>query len=281
MGERKVQCKYFPPDFDPKLLPKRHNFKDEQIKVRVMIPFTVCCSCCGEFIYRGTKFTTRKEDVQGEDYLGLKLFRFYFKCPNCLQEIVFKTDPKNSDYALEVGGTRNYEPWKQSEEIEALRKSERESEEKGDAMKALENRTLECKREMDILEGLEEIVDRNSRVGGITVDSILEQRKVEEKHTALKQHLAEKAEDEHAARAFAASKSAVLLRLEDDELETKAPASGFGFGSIVAQAPASSASAPGPGGLLLVRKRKPEENGEKKKHKKDKKDKKKSKEQAD
>jgi len=242
----------------------------------------VQCDTCGEFIYRGKKFNSRKEDVENEDYLGLRIFRFYVKCPTCCQEIVFKTDPQNSDYKLESGAQRNYEPWKQSEEIEALRKAERESEEKGDAMKALENRTLECKREMDILEGLEEIQDRNSRVGGITVDSILEHRKLEEKETAIKQHLAEKAEDEHAARAFAASKSAVLHRLEDDELELKAPTSGFGFGSLVTPAAlASTSSTPGPGGLLLVRKRKTEENGEKKKHKKDKKDKKKEKEQAE
>jgi len=266
MGERKVQCKYFPPDFDPKKLPRRKNFRDEQIKVRVMLPFTVCCSCCGDFIYRGTKFTSRMEFVTDEDYLGIKLFRFYIKCPNCLQEIVFKTDPKNSDYALEVGGTRNYEPWKQDEEIESLRKAERDSEEKGDAMRALENRTLECKREMDILDGLEEIVDRNSRCMGLNIDSILEQRELEKSESKLKQRAAEEDEDEDAAKAFAASKCSVLHRLEDDGPEVKLQ-TGFGFSGLDQQVlPASKPQ------LLMVRKRKPEENGEKR-HKKDKKDK--------
>jgi len=267
MGERKVQCKYFPPDFDPKLLPKRHNFKDEQIKVRVMLPFTVCCSCCGEFIYRGTKFTSRKEDVDNEDYLGLRIFRFYIKCPNCLQEIVFKTDPKNSDYALEVGGTRNYEPWKQSEEIDNLMKTERDRDEKGDAMKALENRTLECKREMDILDGLEEIVDRNSRTVGINIDELLAQRKVEDGNKIQDKIRAEEREDYEAALAFATSKSEVLIRLENDENEPTSVANGFGFSSL-----SDTALAPTPkptnNNLLMVRKKKAPKDKEAKKEKK-------------
>lgn len=265
MGERKVQCKYFPPDFDPKLLPKRHSFKDEQIKVRVMLPFTVCCSCCGEFIYRGTKFTSRKEDVKNEDYLGLRIFRFYIKCPNCLQEIVFKTDPKNSDYALEVGGTRNFEPWKQNEEIESLMKSERDRDERGDAMKALENRTLECKREMDILDGLEEIVDRNSRTVGINIDELLAQRKEDEGIRLAEKKREEEREDVEAALAFATSKNEAVIRLENDEPEQSAT-NGFGFASLtdVVVAPAPKPA----GGLLLVRKKAPKDADSKKKSKK-------------
>jgi len=268
MGERKVQCKYFPPDFDPKLLPKRNNFKDEQIKVRVMLPFTVCCSCCGEFIYRGTKFTSRKEDVENEDYLGLRIFRFYIKCPNCLQEIVFKTDPKNSDYALEVGGTRNYEPWKQSEEIDNLMKTDRDYEEKGDAMKALENRTLECKKEMDILDGLEEIVDRNSRTAGISIEDILIQRKTEDGNKLQDKIRAEEREDYEAALAFATSKSEVLNRLDDND--SSSISAGFGFANLADAAPVPASKLPT--GLLVVRKKKAvkdkDAKKEKKKHKK-------------
>jgi hypothetical protein len=233
-----------------------------------MLPFTVCCSCCGEFIYRGTKFTSRKEDVPNEDYLGLRIYRFYIKCPNCLQEIVFKTDPKNSDYALEVGGTRNFEPWKQSEEIESLLKAEREHEEKGDAMKALENRTLECKREMDIADGLEEIVDRNSRTVAINIDELLAQRKIDELAKLQEQKAVEEREDFEAAKAFAASKSEVIVRLDDDD-EGRNSGSSFGFASLTDGSPATcKPAAP----LLLVRKKKatkdPEHKKEKKKHKK-------------
>ncbi len=53
----------------------------------------------------------------GEDYLGIKIFRFYFHCKNCAAEISMKTDPKNSDYAMEQGATRNYEPWRDKDKV--------------------------------------------------------------------------------------------------------------------------------------------------------------------
>lgn len=49
---------------------------------------------CGEYIYKGKKFNGRKETVQGEEYYGIKIFRFYIKCTGCSAEITFKTDPK-------------------------------------------------------------------------------------------------------------------------------------------------------------------------------------------
>jgi hypothetical protein len=41
MGERKVINKYYPPDFDPALVPKRKRPKNEQVKVRMMMPMSV------------------------------------------------------------------------------------------------------------------------------------------------------------------------------------------------------------------------------------------------
>ena len=64
----------------------------------------------------GTKFNSRKEDAAGEEYLGIQIFRFYFKCPRCSAELAMKTDPKNSDYVVEAGATRNYEPWRDKDE---------------------------------------------------------------------------------------------------------------------------------------------------------------------
>lgn len=48
------------------------------------------CDNCGEYIYKGKKFNSRKEDVEDEYYLGLRIFRFYIKCPRCVSEIAFK-----------------------------------------------------------------------------------------------------------------------------------------------------------------------------------------------
>ena len=112
MGERKVLNKYIPPDFDPAKIPRGKSAKGGQIKVRIMLPMTICCNTCGEFIVKGTKFNARKEDVKGEDYLGMRIFRFYFRCTRCAAELAMKTDPKNGDYVVEAGASRNYEMWK-------------------------------------------------------------------------------------------------------------------------------------------------------------------------
>ncbi len=64
------------------------------------------------------------------------MFRFYFRCSACAAELTMKTDPANSDYAMERGGTRNYEPWRDKERTVTEAIAAREEEEKGNAMKA-------------------------------------------------------------------------------------------------------------------------------------------------
>lgn len=173
MGERKVLNKYYPPDFDPAKLPKGKRARDEQMKVRMMLPMSVRCNTCGNFMYKGTKFNTRMENVETEDYLGLKVFRFYWRCTGCAAEFTIKTDPKNSDYSMEHGATRNYEPWREKEVVAAQTVQQREEEERGNAMKALENRTLDSKREMDIVQALDEQRSLNARHEQVTADQAL------------------------------------------------------------------------------------------------------------
>lgn len=48
------------------------------------------CNTCRGYIYKGKKFNSRKENVDEEFYLGLRIFRFYIKCPTCVAEIAFK-----------------------------------------------------------------------------------------------------------------------------------------------------------------------------------------------
>ncbi|KAG7452768.1 DUF572-domain-containing protein [Guyanagaster necrorhizus] len=163
MSERKVLNKYFPPDFDPDLIPRRKGSKNSQQVVRLMAPFSMRCNTCGEYIYKGKKFNARKETVDGEDYYGIKIFRFYIKCTLCSAEITFKTDPKNTDYSAEHGASRNFEPWRDEQAVQEEDRLAKLEEEENNPMKALENRTTDSKREMDILDALQDIRARNAR----------------------------------------------------------------------------------------------------------------------
>ncbi|KAF2703026.1 DUF572-domain-containing protein [Pleomassaria siparia CBS 279.74] len=170
MSERKVLQKYFPPDFDPAALEKRSRGPKQTgpkvQTVRLMAPFSMKCTHCGEFIYKGRKFNARKE-TSDEKYLTITIFRFYIRCTRCSGEITFKTDPKNRDYECERGAKRNFEPWREAKlaeetEEEMLDRIEREENER-DAMKELETKVHDAKTEMDIADKLDEIRSRNAR----------------------------------------------------------------------------------------------------------------------
>lgn len=83
----------------------------------------------------------------------------------------------------EHGAQRNFEPWREEEarpapggdtedDLARLEAAELEAEEE-DAMKALENRQMDSKREMDILDKLQEIRTRNARMERADADAIL------------------------------------------------------------------------------------------------------------
>mmetsp|Transcript_23861 Transcript_23861/g.35003 ORF Transcript_23861/g.35003 Transcript_23861/m.35003 type:complete len:310 (+) Transcript_23861:30-959(+) len=186
MGERKVLNRYVPPDFDPSIIPKFKRDKNKPVEVRMMLPFSMRCTTCGEYMGRGKKFNSRKEDCKGEDYMGIRRFRFIVKCSVCSAEISFKTDPKNSDYECEYGATRNFEMWKENEAVLEEDSKTRELEEEADAMKSLENRTLESKIEMDVLDALDEIKSINQRHERVDTAALLDQRARREAEEAAK-----------------------------------------------------------------------------------------------
>lgn len=167
--------KYYPPDFDPSKIPRMKLARNRQYTVRLMAPFNMRCKTCGEYIYKGKKFNARKEDVEGDDYLGIRIYRFYIKCTRCLQEISFKTDPKNTDYEIEAGATRNFMALKLAEEQAQREEDEEKEEEATNPMKLLEKRTLQSKQELELLESLEELKDLNRRQQTIDYDQMLQQ----------------------------------------------------------------------------------------------------------
>lgn len=165
---------------------------DEQHKVRLMAPFSMRCNTCGEWVYKGKKFNARKENAVGETYLSIQIYRyvahtlwhwpadrplalasFYIRCPRCSAEITFKTDPENSDYTCEHGAQRNFEPWRDQADAAEAAKLEREAAEENNPMKHLENRTEDTKREIDILDALDEMRSVRARQERVGIDSAL------------------------------------------------------------------------------------------------------------
>jgi hypothetical protein len=59
MAERKVLTKYYPPEFNPEKLVRNKPKKDKQDNVRMMLPFSLKCYTCGNYLYIGTKFNMR------------------------------------------------------------------------------------------------------------------------------------------------------------------------------------------------------------------------------
>ncbi|XP_051557710.1 splicing factor YJU2 isoform X2 [Myxocyprinus asiaticus] len=217
MSERKVLNKYYPPDFDPSKIPKLKLPKDRQYVVRLMAPFNMRCKTCGEYIYKGKKFNARKETVQNELYMGLPIFRFYIKCTRCLAEITFKTDPENTDYAMEHGATRNFQAEKLIEEEEKKIQQEREEEELNNPMKVLENRTRDSKMEMEVLENLQELKELNQRQAQVNFEAMLDEYKVMEQ----RQKEREQEDDERETKEMLERALVKRLRDSDSEEETE------------------------------------------------------------
>lgn len=214
MSERKVLNKYYPPDFDPAKIPKLKLPKDRQYVVRLMAPFNMRCKTCGEYIYKGKKFNARKETVQNELYMGLPIFRFYIKCTRCLAEITFKTDPENTDYAMEHGATRNFQAEKLIEEEEKRIQQEREDEELNNPMKVLENRTKDSKMEMEVLENLQELKELNQRQATVDFEGMIDQyREFERKER-------ERAQEEDERETKEMLDRALVKRLRDSDSDS-------------------------------------------------------------
>lgn len=243
MSERKTLNKYYPPDFDPSKVVKRKKGPAGSAAaslptVRLMAPFSMRCTTCGEFIYKGKKFNARKQ-MTGEDYQSIKIIRFYIRCPRCSGEIRFKTDPKVNDYRTEYGAVRNHEPWRdrvqeeettdqrldrlerEEKELEDLKERERlygksavgatpkpktngndDDDENNDAMKQAEARALDAQREMQIQDELDELRARNARIDNATsYEGLLDRAKESLKNDDIKTQQ-ELEDEEEAKKAF-------------------------------------------------------------------------------
>lgn len=221
MSERKVLQKWFPPDFDPSKLERRRGPKQTGPKyqtVRLMAPFSMKCTRCGEYIYKGRKFNARKETTD-ETYYAVPVYRFYIRCTRCSAEITFKTDPKNMDYESERGAKRNFEPWRAAKlaeetEEEMLDRLEREEAER-DPMKDLENSTDAAKRDMAIADALDEVRMRNAQRERADLDGAISVLTADVPDEEAE--MQEREDEELARRAFQSGTGEKVKRVNEDE----------------------------------------------------------------
>lgn len=243
MSERKVLQKYYPPDFDPSLITRTRKPRDAPASkllqpVRLMAPFSMKCTTCGEYIYKGRKFNARKETTD-ETYYAIKILRFYIRCTRCSAEITFKTDPKNNDYESEKGARRNFEPWREQQlaqetEEERLDRLEREEAER-DKMEELEAKTVDAKTEMAIADKLDEIRTRNARMergerSGVEIAALQREGERDEERER-----AEREDEEAARRAFMSATGDRVRRLAqlEDGADVPVASGGEGKGAVV------------------------------------------------
>lgn len=194
MADQKVMNRYYPPDFDPsKLLPvkairPKRTPGPRQMSIRMMMPFTMRCSACGEYMYIATKFNSRCEKIPGTTSLGLNAYRFFGSCKHCKAEFVFRTDPEHSDYVLESGGSRTYEAFKDADYAEAEVARAKAEEEGNSESVALESKIYDTAEEMRRIEELGELRAINKREArrDIAIDAAIDKltKSIEEENEA-------------------------------------------------------------------------------------------------
>ncbi|GKT58710.1 cell cycle control protein cwf16 [Colletotrichum tofieldiae] len=254
MSERKVLQKYYPPDFDPSSLTRKRGPKQTGPKVqtvRIMAPFSMKCTTCGEYIYKGRKFNSRKETNQAEKYLNIQIHRFHIKCTRCSAEIIFRTDPKIADYAVVKGALRNMEPWRNKEgekesvdeRLDRLEREDAEAagEEEKNAMADLEAKNEDARREMAAADALDEIRQRNARIQRSEKDGVDFSEYVVRPEDEERARL-EREDEEAAKRAFAAARERASLMDLGEEIIDDDDAEGGVNNDLVASSSSSSSA---------------------------------------
>lgn len=242
MSERKGLTKYYPPDFDPSKLSRVKAPKDGKVSSHFMLPMSVRCLTCGEFMGAGLKFNAKKSTA-AETYLGTKIFRFEMKCKACPAGFVIKTDPEHGDYLCEAGAKRNFEAWRDDKEKGDEAAAVREEQDL-DAMQALENKTMDARKEMEDLDALAELRASNARSAAVSADALLDRLRAN--------HDGEEAIEEEAREAFRRKHDLVRGVDVDGRRggEDAAPA-----GSASAKRKAESAAQPTAAPPLVVKKK--------------------------
>jgi|SaaInlStandDraft_5_1057022.scaffolds.fasta_scaffold07619_2 hypothetical protein len=176
MGERKVLQHYYPPSFDPSKLPKMKVTTGGQQEVRMALPMSVRCTACGEYLGRGKKFNSRKETVEGENYLGIKIYRFYMKCVRCSSEFTIRTNPEHHSYEAEFNCQRMQDAFrdKDNKPIKEVFSDEIDGEEPADdKFTQIERVMAASKHEAETQNKLDELRALNAKRNRLTEAEVL------------------------------------------------------------------------------------------------------------
>lgn len=169
MGERVVSNHYIPPDFDPKKAPKKCKPQNGQHQLRFMLPMSIRCTCCGDYMFSGTKSNARKELVYNEFYLDeVNVYRIYIHCKSCYSEITIKTDPKNMDYIVEKGATRHFDPFTKLYVDKAIEDKEKLM----GITKVKEIESVDTDKEINNFREMERISSNISRLEGFVLEKV-------------------------------------------------------------------------------------------------------------
>ena len=113
-----------------------------------------------------------------------QVLRFYMRCSACSAEMTFKTDPGNSSYTVEQGATANWTPWQPGGGEgggsggggggpSSFVSPDPPPADDGDAMAALEARVAASKRELDLLDAVDELRARAAARAALAPDAAL------------------------------------------------------------------------------------------------------------
>ena len=175
MAERGTNF-YYPPDFDPKIhgsangyqgvhhLRERARKIDEGIIIiRFEMPYNIWCEGCKNHIGMGVRYNAQKTKVG--KYYSTTIYKFRMKCHLCDNYFEIQTDPKNLDYEILSGATRQERRWdtKDNEQVTPL-DSEESIKKASNAMYKLEHEASDRRKLEEKLPILERIQRINSRM---------------------------------------------------------------------------------------------------------------------
>lgn len=126
-----------------------------------------------------------------------------------------KTDPKQHDYVCESGASRNYDPLRDMGHADKIMKARSQLEDESDAMKRVERKGFNSKREMELMDSLNEVKLLNKRHAKVDHELMLKQ-------TLKRQEDIQKfAEEETLTQASRQSAAQMQAPLTEEELKQK------------------------------------------------------------